>query len=310
MKRTPSQPPANDEQANAATADYDSWYSALISFVFHFCLMLLVSLFSDVIRARDKLPPAIDVVQVTDASTSGSAMDDSASPGEALESTTADSAADVPLTSTPVEQLNTVQPVQPQAIDVSTDDVQEEVRQEVGRARQAAAAAQAAAARLNENLGGSPGTPSGTGKGRAGRAARWVLRFNTSNSRDHLAQLGGLQANIAFPDRGDKYRFFSNLSGSPTSELRDLSEENRIFWIDEDPSSYHGLARELGVAPPPMMIAFLPVPLEEKMLKMELGRAREQGVTSEDGIAQTVFECVRRGGSYDVVIVDQTLADR
>ena len=55
------------------------------------------------------------------------------------------------------------------------------------------------------------------------------------------------------------------------------------------------------------MIAFLPLDLEEKMSRLEMARARERGVSREEDIRQTVFECVRRGGGFDVIVIDQTL---
>jgi hypothetical protein len=117
-----------------------------------------------------------------------------------------------------------------------------------------------------------------------------------------LLQLGGLGAEVAFPQRGDQYAYYSNLDGSPTRAVRDLSRENRIFWIDNDSQSFGDVARELGAGSAPMMIAFFPLELEERMSKLELAY---RGRASEADIIQTVFECVSRGGGYDVMVVDQ-----
>jgi hypothetical protein len=180
------------------------------------------------------------------------------------------------------------------------------MRQEASEAAAAArAAADAAREKLNENLGGTPGGGSegtGGGTGRAGRAARWVLRFNTTSPQNYLAQMGGLGAEVAFPQQGDQYIYFSNLSSSPTRTVRDLSDENRIFWIDQDRGSFGGVAQTLGVPSAAMMLALLPVELEQRMTQLELAF---KGATSEQEIIQTVFECVRRGGGYDVIVVDQ-----
>ncbi|MBC8452163.1 MAG: hypothetical protein H8D70_02960, partial [Rhodospirillaceae bacterium] len=145
--------------------------------------------------------------------------------------------------------------------------------------------------------GGSGGT------GRAGRASRWVLTFNTNNPQDYLRQLGGLGADIAFPAQAGKFQYFTNLAGSPKSSIRDPNNESRINWIDDN--TFYEVARLLGVDAD-FMIAFLPAPLEEKMAKLEMARARERGVTREQDIIQTVFEYVNRGGG-DVIIVDQKL---
>jgi len=286
--------------------DYDPYYSGLASFVFHFCLLMIIPFLAVVVVQRDKLPPAVDVVQVVESTSQGaSAFSDLPS---GMEAQTPDASADVSLNTTPSEAINRdIQVEAPEKLEFSPEDVRQTADQAVRQARQAAAAAKAAAESvLNDNLGGSAGSAgSGGGTGRAGRAARWVLRFNTRTARDYLSQLGGLGADVAFPAQGGKYRYFTDLAGSPKSSLRDLDSENRIYWMDQD--TYFEVARELDVDAE-MMIAFLPTPLEEKMAKLEMARARERGVTREEDIIQTLFECVQRGGSFDVIVVDQTLA--
>jgi hypothetical protein len=274
--------------------------------VFHFCLVLFLALITGVIASRERLPPAVETVRVAEADSSGGdSFDDPA--GDPLQMS-ADQPA-MPLTSElpPAEAITEVAAVDAPDVLSPTADAQTNVREQVATARSAAAAARSAAAKqLNENLGGSPksGGGSGAGSGRAGRAARWVMQFNTSNPGEYLSQLGGLGAEIAFPQRGDSYLYFSNLGGSPTSSTRNLSQEKRIYWMDQDPRSYNSVAAQLGIASPPMMIAFLPLALEDKLLKLEKAY---KGVQDEDQIQQTIFECVRRGGGYDVLVVDQTL---
>lgn len=280
--------------------DYDPYYSGLASFVFHFCLFVLLPFLFAVVKSQDRLPPTVDVVQVVDARLDGSEQfSDLPSGMETQEqAASSDSAIDVPTT-----EIN-----KQVEVDVTTEfneeDVQKTADQAVKQARQAAASAKAAAAKaLNDNLGGTAGSGGSGGTGRAGRAARWVLTFNTSNPQDYLRQLGGLGADVAFPGAGGKYKYFTDLAGTPTSSMRDLDRENRIYWMDD--SSYYEVARLLGVQAD-VMIAFLPTPLEEKMSKLEMARARERGVTREEDIIQTVFEYVNRGGG-DVIIVDQKL---
>ena len=281
--------------------DYDPYYSGLASFVFHFCLFVLLPFLGAVVASQDRLPPTVDVVQVVDAQMDGSeAFSDLPSGLETQEQDTSSSemAIDVP-----TQEIN--KDIQ---VDVTTEfnesDIQQTADNAVKQARQAAAAAKAAAASaLNDNLGGTAGSGGSGGTGRAGRAARWVLTFNTSNPQDYLRQLGGLGADVAFPAEGGKYKYFTNLAGTPTSSLRDLNNENRIYWMDE--RSFFEVAQLLGVSAD-VMIAFLPGPLEEKMSKLEMARARERGVSNEEDIIQTVFEYVNRGGG-DVIIVDQKL---
>jgi hypothetical protein len=61
------------------------------------------------------------------------------------------------------------------------------------------------------------------------------------------------------------------------------------------------VCRTLGIDVSPMMIAFLPLKLEDRMLQLELAYNN----LGEDQIASTHFECVVRGGKYDVVVVHQ-----
>lgn len=280
--------------------DYDPYYSGLASFVFHFCLFVLLPFLSAVVKSQDRLPPTVDVVQVVDAQMDGSETFSDLPSG--LETQEQDTSAEMAI-DVPTQEIN--KDIQ---VDVTTEfnesDIQQTADNAVKQARQAAAAAKAAAASaLNDNLGGTAGSGGSGGTGRAGRAARWVLTFNTSNPQDYLRQLGGLGADVAFPAEGGKYKYFTNLAGTPTSSLRDLDKENRIYWMDE--RSFYEVARVLGVQAD-VMIAFLPGPLEDKMSKLEMARARERGVTREEDIIQTVFEYVNRGGG-DIIIVDQKL---
>ncbi len=280
--------------------DFDPYYSGLASFVFHFCLFVLLPFLFAIVKTQDRLPPTVDVVQVVDARMDGSeAFSDLPSGLETQEqAASSEMAVEVPTT-----EINKNIDVEV-TTEFNEEDVQKTADNAVKQARQAAAAAKAAAANaLNENLGGTAGGGGSGGTGRAGRAARWVLTFNTSNPQDYLRQLGGLGADVAFPAAGGRYKYFTNLAGTPTSSLRDLDKENRIYWMDD--RSYFEVAQLLGVQAD-LMIAFLPTPLEEKMSKLEMARARERGVTNEEDIIQTVFEYVNRGGG-DVIIVDQKL---
>ena len=126
---------------------------------------------------------------------------------------------------------------------------------------------------------------------------------------DYISQIGALGGEIAFPLRGNRFRYYSNLQGTPRSSARDLSGENRISWIDERPDSFLPVARHLGERKPPLMLVFLPTELEERLLRMELTRASQTlGRPAKEGdVTQTVFDVVRRAGKYDVQISDQQL---
>lgn len=297
------------EEAYQEPLDVDSWYSALVSFVFHFCLMLLLPLFAAFLEPEQRLPPAVGTVQVLD--DSGTDADPAAGlPGAeaAAESLTQSESPDLMQDIPAAEAITEVQPVEVPQLDLNVPDAKQALESLRNDSAQAVAAAQAAARgareRLNQNLGGAPGGGGGGGggTGRAGRAARWVLKFNYSHADHYLNQLGGLGAAIAFPQRGDQWLYFTDLAGRPNRSVRDLSGEDRIFWINEDPSSTGLVAQALGIAPLTPMLAFLPVELEQRMLKMELAY---KGAASEQDIKQTVFECVARGGGFDVIVVDQ-----
>jgi hypothetical protein len=287
-------------------ADYDSWYSAGVSFLFHFCLFMLLPLLAALLEPEPRLPPEVVPFQVID--TNATAMD--ATEGLAGSEAAVESLEhmdSLELQDIAMEEIADVQPVDIPDVEYQVDDTRQLQDLSIAAA-QAAATAKATAQRaretLNRNLGGtSSGTESGGGgTGRAGRAARWVLMVNYSDVDQYLGQLGGLGAEIAFPQRGDQWLYFSNLSRNPTRVVRDLSGEDRIFWVNEDRASASMIAQALGIQPVTPMLAFLPIELEQRMLKMELAY---KGARSEEDIIQTVFECVRRGGGHDVVVIDQ-----
>ena len=84
-----------------------------------------------------------------------------------------------------------------------------------------------------------------------------------------------------------------------------LGVRHPVLDHDLDPAraaEVEASVRTVMALSPEAMLAFLPVELEQRMLKMELAY---KGAASEDDIIQTVFECVARGGGFDVIVVDQ-----
>jgi hypothetical protein len=71
--------------------------------------------------------------------------------------------------------------------------------------------------------------------------------------------------------------------------------------VDDNGPSVAAVCRVLGIDVSPVMIAFLPLALEDRMLKLELAY---KGL-KEEQIASTHFECIVRGGKHDVVVVQQ-----
>lgn len=302
--------PEHADTPDEVPPDYDSWYSAIISFLFHFCLYLTLSLIAAVTLQRDQTAPSVAVVQVTDAvATEAAPAGETLATHDSLESaadpTTVPTAAE-PVA--PVEQLQEVTPLEtPQFTDRAEQKATQQLKDQQSQAKRASASAKEALSRaLADNLSqgepGGGGGAGGKGTGRSGRAARWILTFQTRNPNHYLQQMGGLGAEIAFPAQGGKFRYFTNLSATPRSAVRDLSSESRIYWVDENPDSFMPVANLLKVGSPPMMVAFLPVDLEQKMVQLEL---KFKNAKSEDEIDQTVFKCVDNGGTYDVVVVSQ-----
>jgi hypothetical protein len=151
------------------------------------------------------------------------------------------------------------------------------------------------------------GPNSGPGINNAGarpnRLLRWVMKFNTLNGNDYRKQLSALGAILAFPQPDGSYRVYRNLNQRPPEgKIEDLSTINRIFWVDEKPESIASLSQAMGLKPPDgSIIAFFPVDLETKLLRLELAY---RGL-KEDEIKLTEFKIVAKGGTYEPVVVKQ-----
>lgn len=159
----------------------------------------------------------------------------------------------------------------------------------------------------NENVNPSP-----TGKAppneREKRVLRWSLTFKTLNGKDYARQLHGLGAILAIPKAGTKqYVVFRDLTKSPTQgKVEDVSTIQRIYWIDERPTSVKSLSAALGWKPTPkLFVAFFPKTLEEKMLRLELAYAKSKykRTIEEKEIDSTKFRVLRlSNGKYDVKV--------
>lgn len=316
-----SEHPSSPEERTAAGSaiDEDSFWtlysprgefplSSTASVVLHLLAVLLIILIGRLVLTKPVEPPGVDVLQVSPDPIA--APDVGAGDGPQSEETLegAQKDAEESLAQTPPsEEIAAVDEAVKSDVDVP--DTQGQKQQAKRKAQQAKSAAQsarerleAAKNRLQENLGGSGGGGGRGPTGRAARVARWILRFDTTNARDYLNQLGGLGAQIAFPDRGEKYLYFSNLaSPTPKRELKDFSNETQLYWIDENPESVAMVCQYLRVQNSGFFLAFLPRELEERMLRMELAYMN----LAEEEIASTTFRVVRRGGGYDVQVERQ-----
>jgi hypothetical protein len=275
--------------------------------VFAILLLLPIVLIAP-FSQRDPTPPAVDVLYV------GEDQNAPLGEGEDFEAEAAMGAAEEELSDEVpqdmmAEELTEIEEQEQPPPDVKPADQGEEVVEETAVAQSALDRLAQARSQLDANLnqgsregtGGVGGGGTGT-TGRGARVARWVLHFNTQSSPHYLQQLDGLGAEIAFPAVGNRWQYFFNV-GSPRrrSEIRDLGGENRLYWVDEKPQSVGGVAQVLGIPTPPFMIVFLPVPLEDRMLEMELAY---QNLTEEQ-ILRTDFQVITRGGSYDVRVTRQ-----
>jgi len=144
------------------------------------------------------------------------------------------------------------------------------------------------------------------------RMLRWTMSFDTRNGSDYLKQLESLSAilGIPKPENPRDYHIIRDLEKRPVDLLNeDLSQIQRIYWIDDKPNSVRAVMDTLGLPMTPNhFVAFMPQELEQRLAEMELKFANRK----EEQIDETKFKVVRRqkGGGYDVIVVGQTAKRR
>jgi hypothetical protein len=166
--------------------------------------------------------------------------------------------------------------------------------------------------------GGGKGAGTGAGEGdargdgsgklsrREQRMLRWTMQFDTRSGMDYLRQLRGLGAILAIPkDRGGRdFWVIRDLTSRPPKLLdEDVSQIQRIFWIDDKPHSVASLVQALGLHQrPDRFVAFMPQELEEKLFEEELKYQK----LSEEEIEETTFQVrVSSSGKYYPVVIAQ-----
>jgi hypothetical protein len=282
--------------------------STAASTVFHILILALIPLLAMNLAEPDKTPPSVVTIRVADAPDAAAGEGDEPTPGDALQAGDPTAApSEQPPELTAAEKVTEVEQFKPIEKGTTQKDISSTTQQNVDIAKEAARRAQgavnAAKDRLKENLKNQSGGSGAGAEGRAARPARWILTFEYSSAADAVAQYEGLGATIAFPAQGDKWRYFDRPSSDPKkSQVRDLNTESRLYWVNEDAKVVRMIGDHLGVPPSSLFTAFLPLALEERMLKMELSF---NGL-DEDEIQSTIFKCVRRGGSYEVIVLSQT----
>lgn len=162
--------------------------------------------------------------------------------------------------------------------------------------------------------GGEGGNPTGKGDGTGSdstraRTLRWVIAFKTLGGRDYLDQLKALGAKVIVPTSDGKGAFlFRSLDGNPPQgKLMNESDWNELSGLVQF-SDYTALSRQqvgeaLGMNMPKGFWAFFPKELEKELARKEIGYQQRR---TED-IEETKFECVNRGGKYELVVTRQTL---
>ncbi len=163
--------------------------------------------------------------------------------------------------------------------------------------------------------GGEGNNPNGKGDGTGSdstraRTLRWVIAFKTAGGRDYLDQLKSLGAKVVVPTAdGRGMILFRNLDGNPPQgKLMGDSDWNELSGLVQF-ADYTNLTREqvgpaLGMGKLPKGFwAFFPKEVEKELARKEVGFQQRR---SED-IEETKFECVNRGGKYELIVTRQTL---
>ena len=161
--------------------------------------------------------------------------------------------------------------------------------------------------------GGNEGTGSGVGGTGAdstrARALRWVIKFDTRSGRDYLDQIAGLKGEVLLQVNNDNKRLY--LFKNPRSTDKVIASDSDIERIsgmlrfeDIRIQSVEAVAEALNLGyTPPMFIVFFPKELEKKLDTLE----RQYQNKDPKEIRETVYKVVRRGGEYDLTVVNQIL---
>lgn len=165
--------------------------------------------------------------------------------------------------------------------------------------------------------GGGVGSGKGPGHGnltqREKRMLRWSMLFNTASGPDYVSQLQGLGAILAVPVREDAngrdYRIIRDMARRPAQLVNeDISQIQRIYWIDDKPQSVRDVLTVLGVPlrqVPSHFVAFMPEELERKLFELEKAYlAKHNPGHSEDDIVETRFRINRTGRGYEPQVIE------
>jgi hypothetical protein len=175
-------------------------------------------------------------------------------------------------------------------------------------------------------LGGRKGAGNQPGKGTDGpgagsggtgadstraRGLRWVMRFEYRDSRDYIAQLHSMGAEILVPLPPDNKTciLFRDL-GNPQPVVATEADLNRLAgklqWGNNIRSHVRDVVETLGVksaSPPTAFWAFFPKTLEDELAQKEKGYRNRR----PEDIEETIYKVTIRGGRFEVVVVEQII---
>jgi hypothetical protein len=168
--------------------------------------------------------------------------------------------------------------------------------------------------------GGRVGTGTGDDRGPGSRAPlderqkrviRWNMVFDTRHGEDYRLQLQSLGAILAVPagvgaDGLVQYHVIRDLRPPARPVQEDLRNIKRVFWVDNRPESVGPLMEALRLPPAPLVVAFFPVEVEDKMAQQERNFAQSRG-QNVNSVQETRFRIVFNGrtGKYEPVVTDQ-----
>jgi hypothetical protein len=175
---------------------------------------------------------------------------------------------------------------------------------------------QGVGSRKGDGPGGGSGFDGTQGNGPGGtgadstraRGLRWVLRFRIADGNDYVAQLKAMGAEVFVPLTTDNKTcmIVTDLS-NPNPRIASEQDLNRlagkIQFSDNRPKLVREVLNVLKVdAPAKAFWAFFPKDVEDKLARAEVSYRNRQ----PDRIEETIFRVTVRGGSYEMVVEDQT----
>jgi hypothetical protein len=133
---------------------------------------------------------------------------------------------------------------------------------------------------------------------------RWHMRFTANSGLEYVKQLRELGAILAFPmadGPNPEYQLVRDLRPPAKLVREDLSNIQRIYWIDDKPQSVRDVVQALGLRiQPHRFVAFMPEELEADLYRMEknyVEKVKRQKF-NEELIEETHFYVVFKNGKY------------